>query len=61
VPTRYTHEQLASMIGANRVSVSRAFAELRERGIVESKDLDALGHAAQDESRARRIAESGRH
>jgi CRP/FNR family cyclic AMP-dependent transcriptional regulator len=32
VPTRYTHEQLASMIGANRVSVSRAFAELREGG-----------------------------
>jgi CRP/FNR family cyclic AMP-dependent transcriptional regulator len=68
VPTRYTHEQLASMIGANRVSVSRAFAELRERGIVESrgrrivvKDLAALGRAARDESRARRIAESERH
>ena len=67
VPTRYTHEQLASMIGANRVSVSKAFAELRERGIVRSEgrhilveDLDALGRAAQAESRARRIAESER-
>jgi CRP/FNR family cyclic AMP-dependent transcriptional regulator len=67
VPTRYTHEQLASMMGANRVSVSRAFAELRQRGIVERKgrrivvkDLEALGRAAQDESRGRRIAESER-
>jgi CRP/FNR family cyclic AMP-dependent transcriptional regulator len=67
VPTRYTHEQLASMMGANRVSVSRAFAELRQRGLVERKgrrivvkDLEALGRAAQDESRGRRIAESER-
>jgi CRP/FNR family transcriptional regulator, cyclic AMP receptor protein len=68
VPTRYTHEQLASMIGANRVSVSRAFSELREGGIVESegrhilvKDLDSLGRAAQEERRMRRIAESDRN
>lgn len=67
VPSRYTHEQLASMIGANRVSVSRAFAKLREMGLVESegrrilvKDLDALGRAAHAERRARRVAESSR-
>jgi CRP-like cAMP-binding protein len=64
IPTHYTHDQLASMIGANRVSVSRAFAELREVGAVESRgrrvlirDLHSLGRAAQDERRARRIAE----
>ena len=49
IPTRYTHEQLASMIGCRRVAVSRAFSKLRESGAVETrdrrifvKDLDAL-------------------
>ena len=32
--TRYTHEELASMIGAKRVAVSRAMKELREIGAV---------------------------
>lgn len=49
IPTRYTHAQLASMIGANREAVTRAIGELREGGCVEVKrrrvyvrDLDAL-------------------
>ena len=35
--TRYTHEELATMIGAKRVAVTRAMKELREVG--------AVGHA----------------
>jgi CRP/FNR family transcriptional regulator, cyclic AMP receptor protein len=49
IPTRYTQEQLASMIGCKRVAVSRAFARLKEIGAVQLKerhiivkDLDAL-------------------
>ncbi len=49
IPTHYTHQQLASMIGANRESVTRAFAELQEAGCIEVrnchvyvKDFDAL-------------------
>ena len=49
IPTRYTHERLASMIGCRRVAVSRAFSKLRASGAVETgdrrivvKDLDAL-------------------
>ena len=49
IPTRYTHDQLASMIGCKRVAVTRAFRKLEEGGAVELKkrhivvlDLDAL-------------------
>ena len=35
IPTRYTHQQLGTMIGANREAVTRAFARLREAGAVE--------------------------
>ena len=38
IPTRYTHQQLASMLGANRESVTRAFRRLREAGAVEITD-----------------------
>lgn len=34
VPARYTHQQLASMIGANREAVTRALKSLREVGTV---------------------------
>lgn len=54
IPTRYTHQQLGSMIGANREAVTRAFARLREAGVValerryiHVRDLDALGRAAE--------------
>jgi len=38
IPTRYTHEQLASMIGCRRVAVSRAFSTLKKVGAVELKE-----------------------
>jgi CRP/FNR family transcriptional regulator, cyclic AMP receptor protein len=54
IPTRYTHEQLASMIGCKRVAVTRAFRKLEEGGAVELKkrhivvqDLDALKDLAE--------------
>jgi CRP/FNR family cyclic AMP-dependent transcriptional regulator len=38
IPTHYTHQQLASMIGANREAVTRAFGALQEGGCVEQKN-----------------------
>ena len=38
IPTRYTHEQLASMIGCKRVAVTRAFSRLKEVGAVQLKE-----------------------
>jgi CRP/FNR family cyclic AMP-dependent transcriptional regulator len=38
VPTRYTHEQLGTMIGAKRVAVTRAFNLLRQEGAVELRE-----------------------
>ena len=34
IDTPYTHQQLATMIGSNRVAVTRAMKELREKGAV---------------------------
>jgi CRP/FNR family transcriptional regulator, cyclic AMP receptor protein len=55
IPTRYTHQQLATMIGANREAVTRAFAWLREVGAVETKrryihvdNIETLKVAAED-------------
>jgi len=49
IPTHYTHQQLGSMIGANREAVTRAFPELHKEGCVEVRkrriyvrDFDAL-------------------
>lgn len=54
IPTRYTHERLGTMIGAGRVAVSRAFAELKEAGAVEQRSrrihvlsLETLERAAE--------------
>jgi len=51
---RYTHQQVATMIGANREAVTRAFRKLRSEGGVELRDnrifvtdLEALKQAAQ--------------
>jgi len=38
IPTRYTHQQLASMVGSNREAITRAFARLRKAGAVEIRD-----------------------
>ena len=35
IDTHYTHEQLATMIGASRVAVTRAFGKLQESGSVQ--------------------------
>jgi DNA-binding transcriptional regulator YhcF (GntR family) len=54
IPTHYTHEQLASMIGCKRVAVTRAFRRLEEGEAVELKDrrivvkdIDALKDLAE--------------
>jgi CRP/FNR family cyclic AMP-dependent transcriptional regulator len=53
VPTRYSHEHLGTMIGANREAVSRAFGRLQDEGAVQIRrrliyvdDLEALQRAA---------------
>ncbi len=57
IPTRYTHQQLGTMIGANREAVTRAFARLRDAGAVEvrrryiyAEDMEALKRAAETPS-----------
>lgn len=54
IPTRYTHERLGTMIGAGRVAVTRAFAQLRKVGATEQKnhlirvvDMEALERVAE--------------
>ena len=54
LPTRYTHRQLGSMIGANREAVTRAMGKPRRGGIIEVRerrihvvDIEALRRAAQ--------------
>ena len=54
-----------SMVGANRVSVTRAFGRLRESSVVELrrrlisvKDLQALGNIATESRRAKQIEDS---
>lgn len=37
IPTRYTHRQLATMIGSKRETVTKAFTLLQQAGIVELK------------------------
>ncbi|HET7478721.1 MAG TPA: Crp/Fnr family transcriptional regulator [Rubrobacteraceae bacterium] len=57
IPTRYTHQQLGTMIGANREAVTRAFSILREAGAVEVRrryicveNLEVLQKAAESNS-----------
>ena len=38
IPTRCTHRQTVSMIGANRESTTRAFGRLQEEGGVQLRD-----------------------
>jgi CRP/FNR family transcriptional regulator, cyclic AMP receptor protein len=53
IPTRYTHQQLASMVGANREAVTRALGAFRKAGAVQTRhrqiyvtDKDALEYFA---------------
>ena len=53
IPTRYTHEHLGTMIGANREAVTRAFGRLQDNGALQIRrrliyvdDLEALQRAA---------------
>jgi CRP/FNR family cyclic AMP-dependent transcriptional regulator len=53
IPTRYTHSQLASMVGSQREAVTRALAGLQACGAIEVKgrrvyvrDFDALRRSA---------------
>jgi CRP/FNR family cyclic AMP-dependent transcriptional regulator len=54
IPIRYTHRQLASLVGANREAVTRALGELKNAGVVEIRnqhihvtDADALERIAE--------------
>jgi CRP-like cAMP-binding protein len=54
ITTSYTHEQLGNMIGATRVSVTRAFSRLRKTGAIDVRqhaiyatDLKALKRASE--------------
>ena len=53
--TRYTHEDLAFMIGAKRVAVSRAMKGLREAGALRSGQRGSI--VVGDVEALRRIAE----
>ena len=57
IPTRYTHNQLASMVGSNREALTKALGRLRRAGGVEVKDRRI--HVA-DADVLTRIAGSGR-
>src|SRR5918995_1337210 len=53
IPTRYTHEHLGTMIGANREAVTRAFGRLQDEGALQIRrrliyveDVQALESAA---------------
>jgi len=53
LPTRYTHEHLGTMVGANREAVTRAFGKLQDEGtlqirrrIIYVEDVGALERAA---------------
>lgn len=58
VPIHHTHQHLATMIGANREAVTKAFTQLQDEGIVELKrrliyvaDMEALNRLAGHTSR----------
>jgi CRP-like cAMP-binding protein len=63
IPAHHTHERLGTMIGTNRVAVTRAFGLLQDEGVVELRrrliyvmDLQALrrmaGYREEEEERA---------
>ena len=54
---RYTHQQLASMVGSNREAVTRAFGRLRKAGAVDVKDRQIY---VTDADALERLAEASR-
>jgi CRP/FNR family cyclic AMP-dependent transcriptional regulator len=55
IPTRYTHRQLATMIGSKRETVTKAFTLLQQAGVIELrrrrihvKDIEALKKVASE-------------
>jgi CRP/FNR family cyclic AMP-dependent transcriptional regulator len=53
IPSHYTHERLGTMIGSNRVAVTRAFGLLQDEGVVQLRrrlihvtDIEALRKSA---------------
>ena len=56
IPTHYTHDQLASMIGCKRVAVTRAFRKLEEGGAVELKERRII---VKDRDALKGLAEAG--
>lgn len=53
IPSHYTHERLGTMIGTNRVAVTRAFGLLQDEGVLQLRrrlvyvpDLEALKRSA---------------
>ena len=55
IPTRYTHQLLASMVGSNREALTRALGKLRKAGAVEVRnrrihvtDADTLERLAEE-------------
>ena len=56
IPTHYTHEQLASMIGCKRVAVTRAFRKLEGGGAVVLKDRRLI---VKDKDALKEMAEAG--
>jgi CRP/FNR family transcriptional regulator, cyclic AMP receptor protein len=63
IDTRYTHEQLGTMIGSNREAVTRAMKELREKGAVEVverrihlRDREALEREAEAQTAVRSVS-----
>lgn len=55
IPVRYSHQELGTMIGANREAVTRAFSRLREAGAVQTRrryihveSLEVLKEASED-------------
>ena len=57
IPTRYTHQQLAGMVGSNREAVTRALGRLRKAGAVEIRDRQI---SVTDADELERYADVGR-
>ncbi|MDP8947620.1 MAG: helix-turn-helix domain-containing protein, partial [Actinomycetota bacterium] len=57
IPRRYTHKQLASMVGSNREAITRALGSLRKAGAVEIRDRRIY---VTDADELERFAETGR-